>query len=212
VSPGPLSEPTTEELLATTTNGKGRGMKTIALCAAYLAAIVAANLSIAHWGPQVAIYNGFLFIGLDLTTRDTLHDLWRGHLVRNMTVLIASGSILSYAISLATASTFPGGPSVGRIAAASFVAFALAATSDALAYHALRDRTWYERSNQSNLVSAAVDSVVFLPLAGFGFPWAVVFGLFCAKVAGGVVWSFVLGKGADGRSWLGRQKELYGVR
>jgi hypothetical protein len=48
----------------------------------YLAAIVAANLSVAHFGPSVAVLNAFLFIGLDLTTRDALHERWRG---RNLT-------------------------------------------------------------------------------------------------------------------------------
>jgi hypothetical protein len=69
-------------------------MTRVTLVAAYLAAIVAANLSIAHWGPKAAVYNAFLFIGLDLVTRDRLHDLWRGRLIRNMAALIATGSAL----------------------------------------------------------------------------------------------------------------------
>jgi hypothetical protein len=44
----------------------------------YLAAIVAANLSVAAGGPKAAILNALLFIGLDLTMRDLLHDRWRG--------------------------------------------------------------------------------------------------------------------------------------
>ena len=115
--------------------------------AAYLVAIVAANLSVEHWGPQAAIYNAFLFIGLDLTCRDKLHDLWRGRLLRNMSLLIAAGSGLSYIVNRDT----------GRIALASMVAFGAAATADALLYHVLRNRTWYERANQSNLVGSAVD-------------------------------------------------------
>lgn len=175
------------------------------LVGAYLAAIVAANLTVAKWGPQMAVYNAFAFIGLDLATRDALHDMWRGRLIRNMAALIAAGSALSYAAGLWLGS----GPFVGRIAVASAVAFAAAASSDALAYHALRNRPWYERANQSNLVGAAVDSVVFAALWPFGFHFAVVFSMFAAKVAGGVVWSFALAKGADGRAWLGRTREMY---
>jgi hypothetical protein len=169
------------------------------LVTTYLVAIIAANLSLEHWGPQAAMYNAFIFIGLDLTCRDRLHDLWRGRLLRNMSLLIATGSGLSYLLNRDT----------GRIAVASMVAFGAAATADALLYHVLRGHTWYERANQSNLAGAAVDSALFLPLAFGIFPWAVMFGQFTAKVAGGVVWSFVLAKGADGRAWLGQQRELY---
>lgn len=162
-------------------------MKAI-LVTAYLAAIVAANLTVAEWGPQMAVYNAFLFIGLDLATRDKLHDLWRGRLLMNMTWLIVTGSVLSYFAGV----TIGSGPSVGQIAFASAVAFGAAATADAFTYHLLRHRTWYERVNQSNVVGAAVDSLVFALLWPFGFTFSIVFAMFAAKVAGGVVWSFVL--------------------
>lgn len=45
----------------------------------YLVAIVLANLSVAQFGPSVTILNAFLFIGLDLTARDKLHEVWRGN-------------------------------------------------------------------------------------------------------------------------------------
>ena len=180
-------------------------MKQAGLVAAYLAAIVAANLSIAEWGPQAAIYNAFLFIGLDLSTRDALHDLWRGRLLRNMAALIATGSALSYVAGLWIGS----GPFVGRIALASAVAFGAAALADSVLYHLLRDRPWYERANQSNIAGAAVDSLVFVALWPFGFAFTLTFTMFVAKVAGGVVWSFALAKGADGRAWLGRNREAF---
>lgn len=156
----------------------------------YLAAIIVANLTVAHWGPQAAIYNAFFLIGLDLTTRDALHDLWHGKLVRNMALLIAAGSVLSYLLGLALGS----GPFVGRIAVASCAAFAAAATADAIAYHLLRRRPWHERANQSNIVGAAADSFVFVALWPFGFQFSLAFTLFAAKVAGGVVWTFVLAR------------------
>lgn len=174
-------------------------MRTSALVGAYLAAIVAANLSVEHWGPQAVIYNGFLFLGLDFTSRDALHDAWRGRLVRNMALLICAGSLLSYAVNRDTA----------RIALASAVAFGAAAVVDTIAYHLLRNRTWYERANQSNIASAAVDSIVFPTLAFGAFSFPLAFGLWCSKLAGGVAWSFVLAKGANGQAWLGRNREAY---
>jgi hypothetical protein len=180
-------------------------MTRAALVSVYLGAIVIANLSVAEWGAEAAIYNAFFFIGLDLSTRDALHDLWRGRLVRNMALLIASGSALSYVLGLWLGS----GPNVARVALASMVAFGAAAVADGIVYHWLRDHTWYERANQSNLVGAAVDSLVFVALWPFGFNFTLAFTLFAAKVAGGVVWSFVLARGADGRAWLGRNREHY---
>jgi queuosine precursor transporter len=45
----------------------------IVAVAAYAAAIVAANLSVAAFGPAISPVNAFLFIGFDLALRDWLH-------------------------------------------------------------------------------------------------------------------------------------------
>lgn len=146
----------------------------------YLAAIVAANLTVAAWGPQMTIVNAFLFVGLDLTCRDRLHDAWRGNgLPWKMGALIAAGSALSWLVNR----------DAGQIALASFVAFACAATVDALTYHALRSRVWWQRVNGSNILSAAVDSLVFPTLAFGALLPAIVLGQFAAKVAGGALWA-----------------------
>ncbi len=152
----------------------------------YLIAIVLANLSIAHFGPSAAVVNAFLFIGLDLTTRDKLHDLWRGQgLWLKMAAMIIAGSVLSWLLNR----------DAGPIAIASFVAFATAATVDAIAYQALGKYPKWARVNGSNIPSAAVDSIVF-PAMAFGLPlmWPIVLGQFVAKVLGGAIWSIVLSK------------------
>lgn len=149
----------------------------------YLAAIVAANLSVATFGPPSVIINAFLFIGLDLTARDKLHDAWRGDkLALKMTGLIAAGSVLSWLLNR----------DAGTIALASFVAFAAAAIVDAIIYHALRDRARLLRINGSNVPAAAIDSLIFPTLAFGSFLWPIVLGQFTAKVLGGFVWSWVL--------------------
>lgn len=151
--------------------------------AVYLAAIVAANLSVATFGPSVTIVNAFLLIGLDLTLRDRLHDQWKGRgLVLRMGALIAVGGLLSWL----------GNGAAGPIALASTVAFSLAAIADALVYALLGERTRLVRVNGSNVVSSAVDSLVFPTLAFGGFMPAIVIGLFAAKVAGGFLWSLIL--------------------
>jgi len=157
----------------------------VRLVTLYLVAIVAANILVARYGPSVAIFNAFAFIGLDLTSRDRLHELWHRGLWWKMATLIASGSILSYVINR----------DAGPIALASFVAFAASASVDALCYYWLRKRIYYVKVNGSNVVSAAVDSLVF-PALAFGLPllWPIIIGQFVAKVAGGAIWSIVLRK------------------
>lgn len=158
-------------------------MKSYALVALYLVAIIAANLSVAAFGPAVAIVNAFVFIGLDLTTRDRLHEAWRGRrLLPRMAALIATGSALSYALNRAA----------GPIALASFVAFAVSASLDSLVYALLGRRAYLVRVNGSNLVGAAADSLLFPTLAFGAFLPGIIAGQFAAKVAGGLIWAYVL--------------------
>lgn len=151
----------------------------------YLSAIVAANLSVAHFGPGAVYANAFLFIGLDLTARDKLHDRWNGKgLLWKMGLLIAAGGALSWLLNRDAAT----------IALASTVAFATAATVDAGIYHLLRRRRFVVRANASNVPAAAADSIVFPWIAFGGFDPVITLGQFVAKVAGGFVWSLILGR------------------
>lgn len=149
----------------------------------YLGAIVAANLLIAHFGPSAAIWVAFLFIGLDLTSRDHLHDAWKHNgLLWKMALLIATGSLLSWVLNRNS----------GQIALASFVAFTCAALVDTLVYHLLGERAKLVRVNGSNVVSAAVDSLVFPTLAFGSLMPVIVLGQFAAKTVGGFVWFLIL--------------------
>lgn len=146
---------------------------------------------VAIYGPAISILNAFLFIGLDLTCRDALHDAWqRRGLWWKMALLIAIGSLLSWALSLLFTPGFS--DQARKIAFASFVAFAAASSLDALCYSLLHGQRWFVRANGSNVAGAAVDSLVF-PMLAFG-AWmpVVVIGQFAAKVLGGLVWSLIL--------------------
>jgi len=138
---------------------------------------------VAWFGPKVTIINAFLFIGLDLTSRDYLHEAWhkRG-LAWKMTLLIAIGSIISWVLNR----------NAGQIALASFIAFASAAIVDTVSYHLLHERDYMIKINGSNVASALIDSVVFPTLAfGVFMPW-IILGQFAAKVGGGFIWSLLL--------------------
>ena len=150
-----------------------------------MVAIVAANLTVAMFGPKMTIVNASLFIGLDLTARDKLHDAWHGrHLWPKMAALIAAGSLLSFAVNR----------DAGQIALASFVAFGAAGIVDAIAYHLLGGYPRWMRINGSNVPAAAVDSIIFPTLAFGGFLPLITLGQFAAKVAGGAVWSVILSR------------------
>jgi len=151
----------------------------------YLAAIILANLSSAYFGPSASVVNAFLFIGLDLTARDKLHEAWhKKGLMLKMGILILSGSVLSWMLNR----------NAGMIAVASFAAFACAAVADTLIYQILYKQKYFVKVNGSNVVSAAADSLVFPTLAFGGFLPLITLGQFLAKVFGGAIWAWVLGK------------------
>lgn len=151
----------------------------------YLVAIVAANLSVAYFGPYMTIVNSFLFVGLDFTTRDALHERWQNNkLWLRMFVLIAAGSAISYLLNRDAA----------QIAIASTVAFGLAAIADTIVYTVMHGRDRMVKINGSNVVSSAVDSLVFPMIAFGGFMPVITLGQFAAKIVGGYIWAKILQK------------------
>jgi queuosine precursor transporter len=154
----------------------------------YVASLVAANLLIAAFGVWFSPIGAFLLIGLDLSLRDKLHDLWEGDkLLIKMGGLIATASIVSYAIN----------PATGMIAFASLAAFSLSMVADAFAYQYLKGKNWLIRANGSNVAGSAVDSVVFPTIAFGGLMLEIVALQFIAKVGGGFIWSKILEKKND---------------
>jgi hypothetical protein len=146
----------------------------------YIAALVAANLLVAWLGVWFSLVNAFVLIGLDLSLRDKLHDLWEGDkLPIKMCGLIATASIVSYAIN----------PATGMIAFASLAAFSLSMVADTLVYRYLKDKEWMIRVNGSNIAGSAVDSVVFPTIAFGGLMLEIVALQFIAKVGGRYIWS-----------------------
>jgi hypothetical protein len=151
----------------------------------YLGAAVAANITVQYFGPTAMPIIAFVMIGLDLTSRDYLHEAWQGkRLGWKMLTLIGGGSVLTYLVN----------HEAKRIAWASFLAFASAGATDAVTYALLKGRARRLKVNGSNMVSGLVDSVVF-PAAAFGlFNFKTVGLQYAAKVAGGWVWSMNLEK------------------
>lgn len=151
----------------------------------YIAALVAANLLVAWLGVWFSLINAFVLIGLDLSLRDKLHDLWEGEkLPIKMGGLIATASIVSYAIN----------PATGMIAFASLAAFSLSMVADSVVYQYLKYKDKVIRINGSNIAGAAVDSVVFPTIAFGGLMLEIVALQFFAKVFGGFIWGKILNR------------------
>ena len=156
-------------------------------CSLFIGAIVAANMSVALFGPMVTPVNAFLLIGLDLSLRDSLHDKWDGNnLVLRMGVLILSASVISYLVN----------PATGMIALASCVSFGASSCADSIVYAGVRRNSWLVRSNTSNIAGAAVDSMLFPTIAFGAIMPEIVAMQFAAKVCGGAIWSLVLNRRA----------------
>jgi queuosine precursor transporter len=148
--------------------------------AAYILVLVGANLLVAHFGPMITPLLGFMLIGFDLSLRDWLHlriSAWQ------MAGLIGVAGLLTYALN----------PAAGMIAVASSVAFTTAAVADWATFSRLTG-SWMRRANGSNVVGAAVDSLLF-PAIAFGLSPAIVpiiAGQFAAKTLGGAMWAYLL--------------------
>lgn len=149
------------------------------LISIYVAAMVAANLLVWWLGPWFSPINAFVLIGLDLTMRDVLHErLSRWELA----AVIAAGGLITWLVN----------PAAQMIALASATAFTAAALADWAAYAALHRQSWFIRANGSNVVGAAVDSVIFPTIAFGAFLPAIIALQFAAKVGGGAIWSVVM--------------------
>lgn len=150
----------------------------------YTVAMTVANLLVARFGPMVTPINAFVLVGLDLALRDWLQvKISRS----GMLGLVLLTGVLTYVLA----------PEANMIAMASAVSFTVAAFADWMTFVRMSG-TWTKRSLGSNVVGAAVDSLLFPTLAFGALMPAVVAWQFAGKVAGGAVWTWVLGRLSPG--------------
>ena len=145
---------------------------------AYIAAVVAANIAVAAFGPAVTPINAFLFIGLDLSLRNLLGIKWPP---LKMLALIGFAGLVSYVFN----------PASGIIAVASVCAFVGAAIADWLTFRTLTG-AWFRRCVGGVMVGAAVDSLLFPTIAFGALMPSIVAAQFVAKVLGGTLWASLI--------------------
>lgn len=141
------------------------------LAAAFLGAIVAANVATEHLGlvdlGPWTVTAGTFAAGLTFTIRDALHDRTS---TKTVLYVIAAGALASGLL------VDP------ALALASGVAFLLAELVDLAIYQPLRARAWTVAVWASALAAAIVDSVLFLDLAPFPLTSSAVAGQVAGKL------------------------------
>ena len=144
----------------------------------YASAMTVANLLIGQLGPWISPVSSFFLIGLTLALRDWLHVRMKPW---QMLLLISLSGLLTYALN----------PALEQIAIASAASFTVAALADWVVFVKAKG-SWLRRSNISNSVGSAVDSIVF-PTMAFGVLMPdIIAAQFAAKMAGVFVWSYLM--------------------
>lgn len=150
----------------------------------YLLAVVLANGLVTLFGQSALPFTAFVLIPFDLLARDVLHEKWKkDQLWFRMTLLILSGSLMSYVTSIASA----------RVSLASAISFLLCGFSNAVIYHLLDSLKFNRmiRMNGSNAVAAVVDSIVFPCIAFSSVIMYLSFAQAVSKFIGGLVWTLL---------------------
>ena len=149
--------------------------------AIYLAAVVAADLLVAHFGQVALLFTSWVLIPLDLVLRDLLHDVWKSekNFILRMSSLVLSASIISYLINSGS----------GPVATASFLAFSASGIAATAVYQLMLAKPRLAKMNVANAVSSVLDSVIFPMVAFGGFNLALSSAQAASKFLGGLVWS-----------------------
>lgn len=155
----------------------------------FLLSVITANIILSLLTPSVGLWasvvTAFLFIGINISIRDKIHEDWYKHNLRlKMSILIIVGSVLTYIIN----------PSSKSVAMASGVSFLVSGIVDFIIYQLLYHTDKSIKVNVSNIGSSIVDSILFPTLAFGNFNVLVILGQFLVKVFGGYVWSLFLFK------------------
>jgi uncharacterized PurR-regulated membrane protein YhhQ (DUF165 family) len=160
-----------------------RWVKLGTLSILYIAAVVAANLLVKHYGPQAAPAIAFVAVAAVLIFRDRFADLVGSRTTSQIlqAALIGVGAIATYLLNSDAA----------LIAKASVIAFVASELTEQVLYLLMRNRPWMERAPWAAVPAALVDSVLFITIA-FGFSFWIIAAQFGCKVGGAYLWANVI--------------------
>lgn len=149
-----------------------------------LANILAANYIIPLFFGLV-VPAGVFAVAPIFTIRDKIHQKY-GYKKTFLLVILAA--VLSYVLSVVT-----GSPILGKVTLASLLAFFVSESADTLIFQVMIQQSWMKKVIVSNLISCALDSVIFIWIA-FGFSWSFILGQYIVKVLLSILIGFFYGK------------------
>lgn len=151
----------------------------------YLAAFVAANLLVKHFGPYGLWFSSLFLIPFDFVCRCLFHESWKGFkLIRNLFLLTLAASLITILIN----------SSALDIALASVCGFTAAQIFAGIYYQLNIRAPLIIKVNGSDLVGIVADSVIFQHVAFGGFDLKVMAGQMIIKFIGGLIWYFIIFK------------------
>lgn len=149
----------------------------------YLAAFVAANLLVNHFGAYGLWFSSFFLIPFDFVCRCLFHESWQGkRLIINLSCLTILAGCLTFLIN----------NSALYIALASFSGFTAAQISAGIFYQMNKSKSWFYKVNVSDLIAIVFDSIVFQLVAFSSIAPGVTLGQIVIKFLGGLMWYFIL--------------------
>lgn len=147
----------------------------------YISGIICSNLLLLEYEEKAVYWIAFLVIPIDLLTRDILHQSWLGrNLWLKMGALIFIGAAITIIINI----------SAKVIVLASLLAFLGASVVNTYIYHKMLKTSLFARMTVSSVLSAIVDSVLFI-LIVFGFEWKIVLVQILVKSFGVYFWTYL---------------------
>ncbi len=161
----------------------------------YVGAIVLANALITMYGQVALPFVAFALIPFDLIVRDLLQDKWQDATKFQLRLRMGSLIVIGGCISILT------GTGSARVNLASFLAFTIAGSIDALTYQWMIRYGRIFRINGATLTAAITDSIIFVFIAFSEVNWKLIGLQIGMKVTGGFVWSLLLFKFFRRQEW-----------
>ena len=159
--------------------------KKLFFVAAYLIALVAANLLVKHFGPYGLWFSSAFLIPFDFICRCIFHETWKGaKLIFNLILLTIFSGIITFVLN----------EDALNIAAASFAGIVAVQIFAGLFYQALKKKSFLIKVNLSDFIAIVVDSIVFQLVAFSVINWQVTTGQILIKVLGGLLWFYIIFK------------------
>lgn len=151
----------------------------------FLAALVAANLIVNHFGSYGLLFSSALLIPFDFVCRCIIHERYKGtRLLAVLSALTIAASILTYIVNTQAKS----------VAIASVCGFIAAQLAAGIFYQCFKSKSYFVKVNGSDLVAIVFDSLLFQFIAFGTIIPTITAGQVCIKLAGGLVWYFLIFK------------------